>query len=188
MKFCSECAHPVSWSIPVGDNRHRHVCSQCGTIHYENPRIIAGTLPVFEDHVLLCKRAIEPRAGFWTLPAGFMEQGETLEEGAIRETSEEAGIKIKTEQMLTSISVPHISQVHIFFLAHMSSRQHADATIESSEVKLFKFDDIPWQKIAFPTVSKTLKHYLADVAEGDIKTRVFDIHFNERLRTHTQST
>ena len=181
MKFCSECAHPIQIHTPEGDNRPRSVCTQCGTIHYVNPRIIAGCLPVFEKKILLCRRAIEPRKGYWTLPAGFMEEGETLEAGAVRETQEEAGIDIIAEQMLTSISVPHISQVHIFFLTHMENAQHAQSTSESLEVKLFEINDIPWQEIAFPTVKKTLRHYLDDVAAGNIQTRVFDIHFNERL-------
>ncbi|MEY8264384.1 MAG: NUDIX hydrolase [Bermanella sp.] len=181
MKFCSECAHPVHLETPQGDNRPRSVCNQCGTIHYVNPRIIAGCLPVFENKILLCKRAIEPRKGYWTLPAGFMEQGETLQEGAVRETLEEAGIEINAGQMLTSISVAHISQVHIFFLTQMDNAQHAHKTSESLEVKLFAMDDIPWPEIAFPTVKETLRHYLDDLAEGHIQTRVFDIHVSERL-------
>jgi ADP-ribose pyrophosphatase YjhB (NUDIX family) len=182
MKFCSECAHPISKEVPQGDNRERAVCTQCGTIHYVNPRIIAGCLPTFEGKILLCKRAIEPRKGYWTLPAGFMEEGETLEEGAIRETVEEAGIEVGCEQLLTSISVPHISQVHIFFLSNMQNPTHAQSTSESLEVKLFEVKDIPWKEIAFPTVKKTLKHYLEDLEAGEFKTRVFDIKFNERLK------
>ncbi len=185
MKFCSECAHPIQKKIPQGDNRERSVCTQCGTIHYVNPRIIAGCLPTFEGKILLCKRAIEPRKGFWTLPAGFMEEGETLEEGAIRETVEEAGIDVSCDQLLTSISVPHISQVHVFFLANMPNASHAQSTSESLDVKLFDVKDIPWQEIAFPTVKKTLKHYLDDLDAGVLKTRVFDIKFNERLKVNT---
>lgn len=182
MKFCSECAHSVHYEIPEGDNRKRAVCNNCGTIHYENPRIIAGTLPVYEGKILLCKRAIEPRKGFWTLPAGFMEQGESLEEGAARETFEEAGITVTCGQMLSSISVPFISQVHIFFLANMPSAEHATHTTESLEVKLFDAHSIPWDEIAFPTVKKTLQHYLSDLETGEIKNRVFDIHPSERIK------
>ena len=182
MKFCSECAHPIKKEIPQGDNRERCVCTQCHTIHYVNPRIIAGCLPTFEGKILLCKRAIEPRKGFWTLPAGFMEEGETLEEGAMRETLEEAGINVGCEQLLTSISVPHISQVHVFFLSNMTSIDHAQSTSESLDVKLFDIKDIPWQEIAFPTVNKTLKHYLEDLEAGELQTRVFDIKFTERLK------
>ena len=182
MKFCSQCAHPIEQKIPAGDNRLRAVCSHCETIHYENPRIIAGTLPVFEKQILLCKRAIEPRKGFWTLPAGFMEQGETLEQGAARETLEEAGIEIECGQLLTSISVPFISQVHIFFLANMANAQHAVSTSESLEVKLFDFNQIPWEEIAFPTVKETLQHFLTDLQQGQLQTRVFDIHPSQRIK------
>ena len=185
MKYCSECSHPVTYEIPEGDNRERAVCGQCGTIHYVNPRIIAGTLPVYQNQILLCKRAIEPRKGYWTLPAGFMEQGETLEAGAIRETQEEAGIDIVCKQLLTSISVPHISQVHIFFLANMPNAHHAENTSESLEVKLFPFKDIPWETIAFPTVKKTLEFYLSDLEAGSIQTRVLDIAFEQRLKKHS---
>lgn len=181
MKFCSECAHPIEQRIPAGDNRLRAVCSHCETIHYVNPRIIAGTLPVFEQQILLCRRAIEPRKGFWTLPAGFMEQGETLEQGAARETFEEAGIDIECGQLLTAISVPFISQVHIFFLAKMVSTAHAVSTSESLEVRMFDFADIPWDEIAFPTVKHTLQHFLADLPTGQLQTRVFDIHPSQRL-------
>jgi len=183
MKFCSECAHPVQYEIPEGDNRERAVCTSCGTIHYTNPRIVAGTLPVYDGQILLCKRAIEPRKGFWTLPAGFMENGESLEQGAARETLEEAGIHVTCGQLLSSISVPHISQVHVFFLSEMATSDHAEKTSESLEVKLFKFDDIPWDDIAFPTVKQTLEHYLNDLKAGQIQTRVFDIQFKDRLRT-----
>lgn len=183
MKFCSDCGHPVTYSTPKGDNRTRAVCAQCHTIHYQNPRIIAGTLPIFKNRVLLCKRAIEPRLGYWTLPAGFMEEGETLEQGAARETLEEAGIKVTCGQLLTSISVPFISQVHIFFHTQMHTAEHADKTSESLEVKLFEFQDIPWDRIAFPTVKRTLEYFLADYDTGELKTRVFDIHPNQKIKT-----
>ena len=182
MKFCSDCGHPVKYSVPEGDNRKRAVCSQCHTIHYQNPRIIAGTLPVFENKILLCKRAIEPRLGYWTLPAGFMEEGESLEEGALRETFEEAGIHLTCGQLLTSISVPFIAQVHIFFHSTMTSPDHAQKTSESLAVKLFEFDQIPWDEIAFPTVKKTLKHFLHDQEKGQLITRVFDIHPSEKIK------
>lgn len=182
MKFCSDCGHAVNYSVPEGDNRKRAVCSNCNTIHYQNPRIIAGTLPVFENRILLCKRAIEPRLGYWTLPAGFMEENESLEEGALRETYEEAGINLKCGQLLASISVPFISQVHVFFHAEMQSPEHAESTSESLEVKLFSFDDIPWEEIAFPTVKKTLKNFLQDNENGQLQTRVFDIHPSQRIR------
>ncbi len=185
MKFCSECAHPVSLKVPEGDNLPRSVCDHCGTIHYVNPRIIAGCLPVYQQQVLLCKRAIEPRAGYWTLPAGFMENGETLEAGAVRETLEESGVVVQAGPLLSTISVPHISQVHVFFLAEMRSADHAVSTSESTEVQLFAFDDIPWDAIAFPTVRKTLEYYLQDIEQGQPKNRVFDIDLSDRLTLRT---
>ncbi|GAA6133970.1 NUDIX hydrolase [Oceaniserpentilla sp. 4NH20-0058] len=181
MKFCSECAHPVQYSIPEGDNRERAICTSCGTIHYVNPRIVAGTLPVFEGQILLCKRAIEPRKGYWTLPAGFMENGEGLQQGAARETLEEAGINVTCGQMLSAITVPFISQVHIFFFTQLDSPEHALKTSESLEVKLFNFTDIPWTEIAFPTVKQTIEHYLNDVKNGEIQTRIWNIDVKDRI-------
>lgn len=182
MKYCSECGHTVAKHIPEHDNRERFVCTRCGTIHYQNPRIIAGCLPVFAGQILLCRRNIEPRKGYWTLPAGFMEEGETLQQGAARETLEEAGINVTAGPLLSMISVPHISQVHIFFLAQMDSAQHASSTSESTEIKLFAPQDIPWDEIAFPTVSRTLRDYLNDVASGTLLYRVSDIQPRERLQ------
>lgn len=182
MKFCCDCAHPVEFTIPQGDNRKRAICPQCGTIHYQNPRIITGTVPVFGSKILLCKRAIEPRLGYWTLPAGFMEEGETLEEGAVRETFEEAGIDVQCGKLLTSISVPFISQVHIFFFAQMKNDEHASSTTESLDVQLFEIDEIPWNEIAFPTVKQTLQHYISDRSLGEFKTRVFDIHPSQKIK------
>tara|TARA_B100001245_G_scaffold21805_2_gene14285 strand:+ start:16838 stop:17386 length:549 start_codon:yes stop_codon:yes gene_type:complete len=176
VKYCSHCQAGIEWKIPAGDNRHRHVCSSCNTIFYDNPRMVAGTLPVHEGHILLCKRAIEPRKGYWTLPAGFMENGESTEEGALRETWEEAKARVELKNLLTMITVPHISQVHIFFLADLPAPEFA-AGEESLEVALFHPDDIPWDEIAFPTVTETLKRYLA----GERETQVFDIRPEQAL-------
>jgi len=187
MKFCSECAQPISQVIPEGDNRVRYVCLSCDTVHYQNPRIVAGTLPIFEDKVLLCKRAIEPRKGYWTLPAGFMENGETTEQGAIRETVEEANARVINLQLYTMIAVPHISQVHIFFQGELADLNFS-CGIESLEVKLFEEKDIPWQELAFPTVSTTLRRYFNDrkiqVANSQttLPTHVFDISIEDRLK------
>src|SRR6478736_5861287 len=118
MKFCSECAHPVSFFTPLNDNRPRFVCEQCGTIHYQNPKMVVGSIPVWETngatHILLCKRAIEPRLGYWTLPAGFMENNETTAEAARRETVEEAGARIELQDLFSLLNVPHVHQVHLF--------------------------------------------------------------------------
>lgn len=161
MKYCSACASPVELKTPEDDNRLRYVCSSCDTIHYQNPNIIAGTLPVYQDKVLLCKRAIEPRKGYWTLPAGFMENNESTEQGALRETWEEAMAKVELQQFYSMITVPAISQVHIFFLAKLSQPEFS-AGPESLEVALFSEQDIPWQDIAFGTVKMTLKKFFAD--------------------------
>ena len=165
MKFCSECAHPVSLSIPLGDNRPRYVCSNCGAIHYQNPKMVLGSIPVWEEdgdmRILLCKRAIEPRHGYWTLPAGFMENNETTTEAAIRETIEEAGANIQLHELFSLLNVPHVHQVHMFYRATLLDLNYA-AGIESLEVKMFTADEIPWDEIAFQTVSHTLKFFLAD--------------------------
>src|SRR3712207_6724755 len=119
MKFCSACGHSVQLTVPPGDNRPRFCCASCGSIHYQNPRMVLGTIPVWGDKVLLCKRAIEPRYGYWTLPAGFMENGETIADGAARETAEEAGARIAMGDLFSVIDVPHVEQVHLFFRADM---------------------------------------------------------------------
>ncbi|MDB5950342.1 MAG: hydrolase [Massilia sp.] len=165
MKFCSECAHPVALAIPEGDNRPRYVCAQCATIHYENPKLVVGSLPVWESDgelkVLLCKRAIEPRYGYWTLPAGFMENKETTAEAAIRETEEEAGANIELGPLYTLLNVAHVHQVHLFYLARLRDLDYA-AGIESLEVKMFSEREIPWDDLAFPTIRKTLELFFDD--------------------------
>jgi ADP-ribose pyrophosphatase YjhB (NUDIX family) len=165
MKFCSNCGAQVETKIPPGDNRPRFVCPQCHTIHYINPKLVLGTVPVWQDQVLLCRRAIEPRYGFWTLPAGFMEVGETTEQGALRETLEEAGARVQLQQLYSVIDVPHVEQVHLFFLGRLQDLNFAPGD-ESLEVKLFTEQEIPWQEIAFRTVGKTLKWFFADRARG----------------------
>lgn len=161
MKFCSQCASPVTQRIPEGDNRLRYVCECCGTIHYQNPNIVAGCLPVWGEQVLLCRRAIEPRLGFWTLPAGFMENGETLEQAACRETVEEACARVSALQLYTLFDLPHINQVHVFFRAQLADLDFAVGA-ESLEVQLFEQSTIPWSELAFPTVERTLKCFFAD--------------------------
>ena len=137
----------------------RHVCTACGHIHYQNPRIVVGTLPLWGDKILFCKRAIEPKFGLWTLPAGFMENGESLEQGALRETSEEAGVPIELSHLYSLISLPYVNQVHIFFLADIKELKY-DPGIETSEIKLCALSEIPWEMIAFRTVGLTLKHWV----------------------------
>ena len=165
MKFCSECAHPVALAIPEGDNRPRHVCTHCGTIHYQNPKLVVGSLPVWEGDgelkVLLCKRAIEPRYGYWTLPAGFMENEESTSAAAIRETVEEAGANIELGPLFTMLNVAHVHQVHLFYLARLIDLDYA-AGIESLDVQLFSEREIPWADLAFPTIRTTLELFFAD--------------------------
>ncbi|MCC2970914.1 NUDIX hydrolase [Massilia sp. IC2-476] len=172
MKFCSECAHPVALAIPEGDNRPRYVCPQCHTIHYQNPKLVIGSIPVWEQdgklQVLLCKRAIEPRYGYWTLPAGFMENEETTEQAAVRETEEEAGADVELGKLFTLLNVAHVHQVHLFYLARLRNLDFAPGE-ESLEVELFTQDEIPWDELAFPTVRTTLELFFADrvkVREG----------------------
>ncbi len=168
MKFCSECAHPVTVAIPEGDNRPRYVCTHCGTIHYQNPKMVIGSIPVWEQHgelkVLLCKRAIEPRYGYWTLPAGFMENGETTSAAAARETEEEAGANIELGNLFTLLNVVHVHQVHMFYLARLVDLDFAPG-IESLDVQLFSEAEIPWADLAFPTIRTTLELFFADRAQ-----------------------
>ena len=171
MKFCSACGTPVEYKVPEGDTHERAVCPACGAIHYQNPKIIAGTLPFWGDQVLLCKRAIEPRRGYWTLPAGFMENAETAEDGAARETMEEANATIENASLYTVFSLPHISQVYMFFRSDLVGPAFSSGP-ESLEVELFSEADIPWDELAFPVVGKTLKHYFADR-----DSQIFPVHY-----------
>ncbi|MBL8511052.1 MAG: NUDIX hydrolase [Betaproteobacteria bacterium] len=169
-RFCSQCGSAkVEFRIPHGDDRERHVCADCDYIHYLNPKMVVGTLPVWEERILLCKRAIEPRYGLWTLPAGFMEEGETLEEGACRETREEANARVTIEAPSATpyvtpyviLSLPQISQVYVLFLARLNDLDFS-AGSESLEVRLFDEADIPWDQLAFQTIKIALQHYFAD--------------------------
>jgi ADP-ribose pyrophosphatase YjhB (NUDIX family) len=155
--------------VPEGDSRERACCDACGAIHYVNPRPVVGTIPEWDGRILLCSRAIEPRHGFWTLPAGFMEVGETTAEGAIRETQEEAGARVDLGPLFSMLDVPHVEQVHIFFRARLLDLDFAPGP-ESLEVALFAEADIPWNDLAFRTVSTTLRLYFADRAQARFGT------------------
>ncbi|WP_346839350.1 NUDIX hydrolase [Microbulbifer sp. SAOS-129_SWC] len=166
MKYCSHCgSDAVSFSIPEGDDRPRHLCGSCGAIHYINPRVIVGVLPYLGDRVLLCKRAIEPRLGLWTLPAGFMENGETSEQGALRESWEEARANIRVDDLYCVYDIPHINQVYLIYRGELLDQGHGPGP-ESLEVELFSEAEIPWQEIAFPIMSEALVHYWADRKTG----------------------
>jgi ADP-ribose pyrophosphatase YjhB (NUDIX family) len=182
MKFCSECAHPVSLRIPPDDNRPRFVCGHCGAIHYQNPKMVVGSIPVWKHddawQVLLCRRAIEPRRGYWTLPAGFMENDETTTEAAIRETEEEAGARIELGALFSLINVPHVRQVHLFYLADLLDLGYA-AGIESLEVALFREKNIPWLEIAFPTVEYTLRAFFSDLKKIRTGDGGFGLHTDD---------
>jgi ADP-ribose pyrophosphatase YjhB (NUDIX family) len=185
MKFCSECAHPVALAVPEGDNRPRFVCSNCHTIHYENPKMVIGSLPVWEQDgafkVLLCKRAIEPRYGYWTLPAGFMENAETTAEAAMRETEEEAGANIELGPLFSLLNVAHVHQVHLFYLARLRDLDFAPG-IESLEVELFSEEDIPWDDLAFPTIRTTLALFFADRVKHLETGAPYGVHTQDIVR------
>ncbi|MCG8672306.1 MAG: NUDIX hydrolase [Pseudomonadales bacterium] len=184
MKFCSQCGSKVSLRIPEGDTRERHVCDSCGFIHYFNPRIIAGTVPTVGSKVLLCRRAIEPRKGYWTLPAGFMENGETTQEAALRETWEEAEAKLNLDGLYSLFNLPHINQVYIFFRGEVIDGEFGVGE-ESLETQLFEEHEIPWDSLAFPTIYKTLKHFYADREAGEFQVRIEDIDAFRHKRSNT---
>jgi len=173
-RFCTACGQPTVRRIPAGDNRERDVCDSCGAVHYANPRPVVGTIPVWKDTVLLCRRAIEPRYGKWTLPAGFMEVGETTREGAIRETLEEALARIELGPLFTMIDVPYIEQVHVFFRADLVDLDFGPGE-ETLEVRLFREEEVPWPELAFRTVAQTLQLYFADRRRGHYGTHVHAI-------------
>lgn len=180
MKFCHQCAGSLILRIPEGDDKPRHCCLECDTIFYLNPKNVVGTLPFFEDKVLLCKRAIQPRIGKWTLPAGFMENGESSLHGAIRETQEEAGasVIVESDSLYTLFNLPKINQLYMFFRTELADLNFA-AGIESEEVALFSEAEIPWREIAFPVVKSTLEHYFDDLRKNQFPVRMFDVHHGE---------
>lgn len=165
MNFCTQCGQAVELRIPPGDHLPRYVCTQCGTVHYQNPRIIAGCVPDHEGRILLCRRAIEPRLGYWTVPAGFMENRETVQQAAARESLEEARAAVQIGSLLAVVHVMEAHQVHIFFRAILPRAEFGIAP-ESLEVGLFAESDIPWSQIAFPSIEFALQRYFSDRAAG----------------------
>ena len=176
MKYCSNCGHQVALTKLEGDHVPRFVCNNCDTIHYQNPNMVVGCLPIWKDQVLLCKRAIEPRKGFWNVPGGYLENGEKAEEGAAREVYEEACIKVKVTSLHTVFSIAHINQIYLHFLAEMPDLNFAPG-IESLEVELFKEEEIPWKEIAFTSSTFTLKKYFEDRANGNHQTHIGSFEF-----------
>ena len=175
IKHCRVCGSAVTYRIPDDDNRDRAICNACGEIHYENPINVVGTVPVWGDQVLLCRRNIEPRKGYWTLPAGFMELGESTSEGASRETDEEAGARIELQGLFTILNVVRAGQLHLFYLARLLDTDFAPGP-ETIEAQLFREDQIPWPEIAFRTVRTTLEHYFADRRSGHFPVHAGDIN------------
>ena len=174
MKFCSECGKPVVFRIPEGDNLPRYVCEYCQTIHYQNPKIVTGCIPVWEDKILLCKRAIEPRYGLWTLPAGFMENEETLEQAAMRECYEEARANVELQGLYAMFSLPHVNQVYVMYRARLLDLDFAPGA-ESLEVALFHEQDIPWQQLAFRTIPHPLEFFFEDRQSGHFNIHTRDL-------------
>lgn len=174
MKFCSNCASPVAKRIPPGDNVPRWVCDACGEIHYQNPKLVVGAVPEWDGRLLLCRRAIEPRYGYWTLPAGFMENDETAGQAALRETLEEAGARIELLAPYSLISVPYVNQVHLFYRARLLDLEFRPGE-ESLEVALYEEAQMPWKDIAFRTVGLTLKHWFADRKAGTFGFHAEDV-------------
>ncbi|HEU4460600.1 MAG TPA: NUDIX hydrolase [Methylibium sp.] len=173
-QHCKACGAAVEYRVPAGDNAERAVCPACGTIHYENPLNVVGAIPVWQGRVLLCRRAIEPRRGYWTLPAGFLELGETLEQGAQRETLEEAGARIELQGLFSVLSVVRVGQVHLFYRAALLDVDFAPGE-ESLEVGLFAEDEIAWDDLAFRTVTQTLRWYFDDRRRAQFGVHTADI-------------
>ncbi|MBX7058392.1 MAG: NUDIX hydrolase [Leptospirales bacterium] len=172
MKFCSACGARLEWRIPEGDTLHRYICGSCQTVHYQNPRMIVGCLPVWqENRVLLCKRANEPQSGKWTLPAGFLENGERAEDGAVRETIEEANASVRLAGLHTVFSVPHIGQVYLLFLAELLNLDFYPGR-ESLEVRLFTEAEIPWSQLAFNSVRFALERYFLGANKSSDSTNL----------------
>jgi ADP-ribose pyrophosphatase YjhB (NUDIX family) len=175
MNYCSNCGDKVKLGTPAGDDRPRYVCESCGTIHYENPKVVVGCIPEMDGKILLCRRAIEPRVDKWTLPAGYLENGETVAQGARRETFEEAGARIEIIAPYAMFNICYVSQIYVMFRARLLDG-HIEAGSESSEVRFFSEKDIPWDQIAFTVIEKTLRQYFRDKPTG-----LFPFHMGDIL-------
>ena len=175
MRFCSQCGtSPLAFRVPEGDTLPRYVCDACSTIHYQNPKVVVGCLPEWQDRILLCKRAIEPRHGLWTLPAGFLENGESVVAGAQRETLEEASARVDIGELYTLISLPHIAQVYMVFRSTLLDLGFGPGP-ESLEVRLFEEAEVPWDQLAFRTIARTLRNYFLDRKLGAFRLHVSSI-------------
>jgi len=181
MNYCSQCGGGVDLAIPEGDHLPRHICSQCGEIHYQNPKVVVGCIPEYEQQLLFCKRAIEPRLGYWTLPAGFMENAETAAEGAQRETLEEACARVEIIELFSMFNLPHINQIYILYRARLCEPDFAPSP-ESLEVKLLDEQQVPWDEMAFPVITESLRLYFADRKAGR-----FGFHTGDMIRRPGES-
>jgi ADP-ribose pyrophosphatase YjhB (NUDIX family) len=179
MKFCSHCGQPVSFRPPPGDHLPRYVCDACGVVHYQNPKLVVGCVPEHAGRILLCKRAIEPRLGYWTIPAGFMENGETTQDGARRESLEEALADVEIGSLLAVVHVLHADQVHVMFRARLPEPQYGVGA-ESLEVKLVTEDEVPWPEIAFRSVDFALRRYFEDRRLGIERHHFTAIDYRKR--------
>ena len=174
MKYCSNCGEELSYRVPNHDDRSRYICDHCGITHYENPNMVVGSIPVWQDSILFCRRAIKPRYGLWTLPAGFLENGETVAAGAVRETLEEAGARIVDLEPYALYNLTFVNQVYLMFRANLSEPVFS-AGYESLEVRLFKAHEVPWKELAFPVIQKTLEDYFSDLKKGTFSFHMDDI-------------
>lgn len=175
MKYCSECGGDLDFRIPEADNRERHVCCRCHTIYYRNPKVVTGCIPVWGDRILLCKRAIEPRYGLWTLPAGYMEIGESTLQAAARETLEEANARVEIEDLYMVINLIYVNQVYLMYRSRLLDEGYSSGK-ESLEVRLYREEEIPWDALAFPAIQETLKYYYQDRREGRFRIRTGEIN------------
>jgi ADP-ribose pyrophosphatase YjhB (NUDIX family) len=174
MHYCFQCGHALEFRVPEGDNLPRYLCPSCSHIHYQNPKIVSGCIVHWDDALLLCRRNIEPRKGYWTLPAGFLENGESTSDGAVRETVEEACIDVDGLELFSLINVVPIHQVHMFYRA----RPHGDdygAGAETQAAEVFREQDIPWRRISFPTVFHTIRLFYRELREARFGFHTFDL-------------
>jgi len=174
MNYCSNCGKSLSFGTPPDDDRPRFLCDSCGTIHYQNPVMVVGCIPEVKDKILLCRRAIEPCSGKWTLPAGYLENGETVSAGAVRETYEEACANVEIIAPYAMYNISHVSQIYLMFRARLVGNDFMPGT-ESSDVRLFAEEEIPWNEIAFTVIKKTLQQYFKDRMMGEFPFHIGDV-------------
>lgn len=178
MNYCSNCGQQLTYCTPPDDDRPRYYCEACRTIHYENPKIVVGCIPEWEGKILLCRRAIEPRYGKWTLPAGYLENGETVAAGAARETYEEARATVEKLTPYALYNICYVNQVYFMFRAHLKDTRFEPGD-ESLEVELFAEDEIPWDDIAFRVLQETLIQYFKDRPAGKFPFYMGEIFSND---------